>query len=73
MCGKTSLIQRYANNIFNDSYATTVGADFVRKDVELESGTLARLQLWDLAGQDRFVHLTRTYLRKSHGKLTFII
>jgi small GTP-binding protein len=71
-CGKSSIISKYAfrNNI-DGKYKTTIGADFVRKDVSIDipnRGTIGvRLQLWDIAGQDRFQKLTRAYFNKARG------
>jgi len=70
-CGKSSIIHQYASKVFDNSYKTTIGADFVRKDVmlKLNSGKKVgiRLQLWDIAGQDRFQKLTRAYFNKARG------
>lgn len=70
-CGKSSIIHQYASKVFDSSYKTTIGADFVRKDVllKLNSGKKIgiRLQLWDIAGQDRFQKLTRAYFNKARG------
>ncbi len=70
-CGKSSIIQQYASKMFDNTYKTTIGADFVRKDVtiKLNSGKKLgiRLQLWDIAGQDRFQKLTRAYFNKARG------
>jgi GTPase SAR1 family protein len=56
-CGKSSLISKYAFGTFDEGYKTTVGADFVRKDVIHQSGNdldckkeSVRMQLWDIAG-----------------------
>jgi Ras-related protein Rab-32 len=62
-CGKTSFIERYANDNFNDSYNITIGADYTKKVVDWDENTQVRLQLWDIAGQDRFANLTRPYYR----------
>ena len=62
-CGKTSIIRRFVNNSFSGEYTTTIGADFVRKDFQLNEDKCVRLQLWDIAGQDRFISLTRAYFR----------
>ena len=39
-CGKSSIIARYARDTFDPDYKTTIGADYVRKDVRvvLETG-----------------------------------
>ena len=53
-CGKSSIIARYAMNSFHENYKTTIGADFVRKDLSLQmqdgEQLGVRLQLWDIAG-----------------------
>ena len=71
-CGKSSVIARYASDSFQENYKTTIGADFVRKDVGIklppdDKITGVRLQLWDIAGQDRFQKLTRVYFAKAKG------
>ena len=56
-CGKSSVIARYVTDTFQENYKTTIGADFVRKDLNVkinndECAVGVRLQLWDIAGQD---------------------
>jgi len=64
-CGKSSVIQRYTNNEFADSYKTTIGADYFRKAIKWSDEMTVHLQLWDIAGQDRFAQLTRPYYRNA--------
>ncbi|KAL8790487.1 MAG: hypothetical protein Q9213_000639 [Squamulea squamosa] len=63
--GKTSLVQRYVKGTFTPSTtASTVGASFLTKRVlDVDSGTLVRLQLWDTAGQERFRSISKLYYR----------
>ncbi|PKK23090.1 RAB29, member RAS oncogene family [Columba livia] len=61
--GKTSLVQRYANDSFNRHYKSTVGVDFALKVVQWSESETVRLQLWDIAGQERFTSMTRLYYR----------
>ena len=42
--GKTSLIQKFANDKYSLEYKPTIGADFVTKDVEV-TGDMASLQV----------------------------
>lgn len=93
-CGKSSIISRYTSGSFNTNYKTTIGADFVRKDVlvDLNGGSEVewddridgmhhaddrasaigvRVQLWDIAGQDRFQKLTRAYF--SNAKAVVVV
>ncbi|KAL8729954.1 MAG: hypothetical protein Q9166_004399 [cf. Caloplaca sp. 2 TL-2023] len=63
--GKTSLVQRYVKGTFTPSTtASTVGASFLTKRVlDVDTGTLVRLQLWDTAGQERFRSISKLYYR----------
>ncbi|KAJ6235058.1 ras-related protein rab-32 [Anaeramoeba flamelloides] len=66
--GKTSIIQRYTNDVFSNSYKATIGVDFFMKDLTRENETV-KLQLWDIAGQEMFRHMTRVYYKDSIGAL----
>ncbi|CAM9118370.1 unnamed protein product, partial [Hapterophycus canaliculatus] len=66
-CGKSSIISRFVSNRFSSDYNSTVGADYAMKDVSIPGGQQVRLQLWDIAGQDRFAKLTRAYFRRAKG------
>ncbi|OQR98065.1 Rab32/38 family GTPase [Achlya hypogyna] len=59
--GKTSLIRRFVHGTFAEIYKTTVGADYSDKTVTVDDTLDVCLQIWDIAGQDRFAHLTRRY------------
>uniref|UniRef100_A0A7S4RL17 Uncharacterized protein n=1 Tax=Ditylum brightwellii TaxID=49249 RepID=A0A7S4RL17_9STRA len=65
--GKTSLLQRYADNSFPKAHMTTIGVDFRNKVVALESNKVAKLQIWDTAGQERFRSIASTYYRGAEG------
>ncbi|KAM4695984.1 ras-related protein Rab-38-like [Rhinophrynus dorsalis] len=67
--GKTSIIQRYVHNIFSQCYRATIGVDFALKVLNWDQDTVVRLQLWDIAGQERFGHMTRLYYREAVGAL----
>jgi small GTP-binding protein len=70
--GKTSLINRYVNNIFDERYLTTLGARISKKDVRVESGSGARnvsLILWDLSGNDGLHSVLPQYLKGAAGAI----
>lgn len=48
--GKTSFVQRYANDTFRQDYKGTVGVDFALKVLRVSGDTQVKLQLWDVAG-----------------------
>ncbi|KAI1293775.1 Ras-related protein Rab-35 [Halotydeus destructor] len=64
--GKSSLLLRFADNMFTGSYITTIGVDFKIRTIEVD-GEKVKLQIWDTAGQERFRTITSTYYRGTHG------
>ena len=64
--GKTSLIYRFTYDTFNPVYLNTVGVDL--KSVTLQIyDTLARINIWDTTGQEKFKALTKGYFRNCQG------
>lgn len=64
--GKTSLLHRLLHNEYKSDALSTMGVDFVFKDVEIKNLTV-KLQIWDTAGQERFRSLINSYYRHSQG------
>eukprot|EP01086_Lenisia_limosa_P010722 TRINITY_DN35331_c0_g1_i1.p1 TRINITY_DN35331_c0_g1~~TRINITY_DN35331_c0_g1_i1.p1 ORF type:complete len:214 (-),score=68.74 TRINITY_DN35331_c0_g1_i1:64-705(-) len=67
--GKTSFIRRYVNNVFGTMYKPTIGVDFALKAIDWDEETKVRLQLWDIAGQERYGNMTRVYYREAVGAI----
>jgi len=64
--GKTSLVRRFVDSIFDERYLTTVGVKIDRKDVAVGSESVM-LMLWDLAGEDDLAQLNVSHLRGASG------
>ena len=68
-CGKSALIKRYVHNFFGHRthYRATIGVDFQLKILKFNDELEIRLQLWDIAGQERFSSMTRAYYKGAVG------
>lgn len=64
--GKTSLLSRYADDVFLDKPSCTVNVDFKTKVINV-GGKSIKLQIWDTAGQERFKCMPSAYYRNSNG------
>lgn len=64
--GKTCLLLRYCDNIYNESHVATIGIDYLIKQVQYKNKSI-KLQIWDTAGQDRFRSITQSYFKGSQG------
>eukprot|EP00300_Choanocystis_sp_HF-7_P027498 c32625_g1_i1.p2 GENE.c32625_g1_i1~~c32625_g1_i1.p2 ORF type:complete len:226 (-),score=48.69 c32625_g1_i1:164-841(-) len=62
--GKTAIINRYVRDQFKDLRAT-IGVDFALKVLKLDENTVVRLQLWDIAGQERYGRMLRVYFKSA--------
>ena len=60
--GKSSIINRYINNNWNQDVQTTLGAAFMDKFVSYR-GRNFKFQIWDTAGQEKYGPLAQMYYR----------
>lgn len=66
--GKTSFVNKWTKNVFDEKYKATIVSEFNYKIVNVR-GIMYRIQLWDLAGQDRNTCITRIFCRDAHGAI----
>jgi len=64
--GKSCLLVRFADDIYQENYIATIGVDFKIKTLDVDEKNV-KLQIWDTAGQDRFRNITASYYRGAAG------
>ena len=62
--GKSSILNRYVDNIYDDNYVSTIGVDYKIKNLQIGENNI-KLQIWDTAGQERFKSIISSYFRNS--------
>jgi len=66
--GKTSLINQFVEGSFQEDYKPTLGANIVRKDVNIDAANAkVRLIMWDLAGQEKYNVIRSMYFEGVAG------
>ena len=63
--GKTSIINRFCKNIFDQNISSTLGANYSQKIIE-KDGKNIRLDLWDTAGQEKYRAIGRHFYKESY-------
>jgi small GTP-binding protein len=64
--GKTSLVRRFVESIYEDRYLTTIGVKIDKKTVSVE-GREVMLAIWDMAGEDEIAQARLSHLRGAEG------
>ncbi|MHA1233713.1 MAG: Rab family GTPase [Promethearchaeota archaeon] len=67
--GKTSLVKRFVSGHFTKDYRTSIGANLFIKELNLNSGNNVSIQIWDIAGQERWKKMRHLYYKGAHGAL----
>ena len=66
--GKSSLIKKYTKGSFQSDYIPTVGAQFLKYEVDIE-GDRVSFFIWDIAGQDTHHFLRPAFYEGSKGAI----
>lgn len=64
--GKTSLIERFVNDKFEEDYQSTMGYNVYEKRV-IYNGTVISLMIFDVGGQEKFRRLRHFYARGANA------
>jgi len=64
--GKTSLILRYTNKVFNRNYLPTLGVSVSSKIMQVDDA-LVQLVIWDIAGQSIFKTMRNAFYKGARG------
>ncbi|MHA1276068.1 MAG: GTP-binding protein [Candidatus Helarchaeota archaeon] len=64
--GKTSLVERFMNNRFEEFYISTLGYNVYEKQVT-HGDILIALTIFDIGGQEKFRDLRRKYAEGAHA------
>lgn len=68
--GKTSLVRRYVDNKFIPAKKATIGIDYFLKNIKIKYPgleTTIALQIWDLAGEEKYRSFLPIYLPGTQG------
>ncbi len=68
--GKTSLVKRYVDQTFSDSYIATIGANFKKKIINYDDrGITLKMLIGDLIGQQGYQQTQKANMRGAKGAL----
>jgi len=70
--GKTSLVRRFVEGIFEDKYLSTIGTKVSRRVITLERAgrpVALTMLIWDLAGGEKFDRVMESYYRGAAGAI----
>ena len=73
--GKTSLVKKFVSQHFSNDYKASIGTNIFIKKIFFNSNNKkinVTLQLWDIAGQERWTLMRDTYYKGTHGALLIV-
>ncbi|MFW9999955.1 MAG: Rab family GTPase [Candidatus Hodarchaeota archaeon] len=65
--GKTSLVKKFITGQFTKDYRSSIGTNIFTKNIKLEKDNDTKLQLWDIAGQERWISMRPSYYAGAKG------
>jgi small GTP-binding protein len=64
--GKSSLVRRFVQNTFSDSYIVTIGVHILKKEIKIDAIDLT-LVIWDIEGKEDIQKVRSSYLLGTSG------
>ena len=62
--GKTAIINRFMNDVFDEGGISTTGASYTDKIMQFpEFGKSLKFEIWDTAGQEKYRALTKIFYK----------
>lgn len=65
--GKTSIIEAFMDEDFNDNFISTIGWDTKKSKIKLDDGNEMELSIWDTAGQERYQSIALKVIKQVQG------
>jgi len=65
--GKTSLVKKFITGQFTKDYRSSIGTNIFTKEIKLENNINIKIQLWDIAGQERWISMRPSYYAGAKG------
>jgi small GTP-binding protein len=66
--GKTSLVRRFVESLFDEKYLTTIGVKVDKKTLRVGAGDVT-LMIWDIAGAEEHFAVPSSYVKGAAGYL----
>jgi small GTP-binding protein len=62
-------VKKFVSGHFTRDYRVSIGANLFVKDLVLNSDIQVSIQIWDIAGQEKWVKMRHLYYKGAHGAL----
>ena len=66
--GKSSIVLRFSDDVFDDTIFSTIGIDLKTKFMKVKDSTV-KVLIWDTAGQEKFQNIAKNYYKGANGVL----
>ena len=61
--GKSSLVNKFCYNKFEERHQTTIGGAYLQREATLKNGDKLKLHIWDTGGQEKFRSMASLYYK----------